>query len=355
MDPELPALRTEPTCDAESLRWIAGDESGSSGEELLRDDVRLFTYATVAIDDPAGAAIMEQLRQTLRIQAPEIKTAEMLDGRRRIDALVDLFGPGGQLDGKFIVDAFDKHYMAVAKVVDLLLETYEHERGRDLYTSGEAREIARRLFDRGPRCMGSDTFSGLIATFVSFARRTERKRPRASIDELYSALDAAFRATQSRHDVDDVLLRLTRTRAVATDLSRMRSAGLRDLLDPLIPAIPNAVRRWSGKHRRLSLLADQQDVLTRQWVADLTTEIRSPSETVRGRVAPVDLVDFEVGDSKLHPSLQLADIAAGAARLSLTLIVAPDALDDTRRFAANQLRPVFEPTMSEYSLVPALM
>ncbi|QES51892.1 hypothetical protein DEJ50_32640 [Streptomyces venezuelae] len=65
--------RTEPTQDSTaSGRWIACDESGYGGEQLLNNG-RYLVYASVAIDDVEAAPIMQELRRAARIQSPELK------------------------------------------------------------------------------------------------------------------------------------------------------------------------------------------------------------------------------------------------------------------------------------------
>ncbi|MEU0438121.1 hypothetical protein ABZ153_42420 [Streptomyces sp. NPDC006290] len=53
----------EPTADGTDFgRWIACDESGWDGEQLVGRQRRFMVYASVAVDDTEAAPLVQQLR-----------------------------------------------------------------------------------------------------------------------------------------------------------------------------------------------------------------------------------------------------------------------------------------------------
>ncbi|MEU3411301.1 DUF3800 domain-containing protein [Streptomyces sp. NPDC006658] len=305
--------RTAATSNSEgSGRWIACDESGNDGEQLLNG--RYLVYASVAVDDAEAADIVRQLRREAQIQQSAELKFRAFAGRwaNRREVLRRLWGPGGALEGRCAAYVVDKEYGAVAKVVDLLLEEYAWAQGRDLYRAGEARRIARVLALQGRRALRQEGFHRLLDAFVAFASQRALKNGEAAATEaFYDRLEAAW-ATSTRREVTDILFRLRATRPQG-DVLHVDS-GPFPLLEMLVPCIAETARHWAKRlGEPVSVLTDEQKTLTDERLGLLAQILgRTSGATPSSRIGGIPLQHLLRGTSTDHPSVQLADLLAGA-------------------------------------------
>lgn len=339
--------QTASTMDGEDNgRWIACDESGNDGEQLLNS--RYLVYASIAIDDVEAAAIVQDLRRETRIQqAAELKFRAFA-GRRadRREVLRQLWGPSGALEGRCAVHVVDKEYAAVAKIVDLLLEEHAWAQGTDLYRGGEARRLARVLALKGRRALGQEGFRQLLQAFIAFASQRALKEGEARATAVfYDRLEAAW-AASTRREVTEILWQLRATRPQG-DILHVDS-GPFPLLEMLVPAIAQTARHWAKRLcHPVSLLTDEQKSLTDERLGLLTQQLRTTwGATPSSRATAIHLEHLLRGSSDDHPSIQLADLLAGAT----AAVAARHAGVDSP--AADDLWSAIIPLIDDQSLVP---
>ncbi|WP_327707064.1 DUF3800 domain-containing protein [Streptomyces decoyicus] len=326
--------RQAPTDDCVGTgRWIAIDESGYHGDQLHGGD-RYMVLGSVAIDDAEAAGIVDTLRREAGIQksATEVKFQKMFTGggagqRRRL--LGELLAPGGPLHDRASVYVIDKHYFVAAKLVDLLLEERFNAMGYDIVSNGVGRQFALDLATEGPRALGRDGFDRLIASAVGFFSKKNRKGDHVTVDDLYAVIRescayARRRKAPQAKKAAEVLEMLRKTRPEAEEFVRERPAEatptgehglLDDTTDPLVTAVPTIILhasiRYGGK---LQVLADDQRLLTDDKL-DVLERGATAVGLVHGLIKGRHLQDLVRGRSVDHPSLQLADLVAGAGRV----------------------------------------
>jgi hypothetical protein len=337
-------------------RWVAVDESGWDGEQLYRRADRYLSIGSVAVDDESAAQIVDRLRRDAGLsQPPELKFAHFTGQRSgtRLEALAALLGPGGALAGRAHVYLVDKHYFVASKIIDLLLEEEAHARGINLYEGDLARRAAWTLFTDGPRALGGEGFDRIIATMVGFASARNRDGSLVSVDALFEELRLAF-GRAYRWEVSQILAALLKTREHAEDYLRARSdnAPLLPAMEPLIAALPLIANLWSDEIGAVTMLFDEHKVLTDERLdiiaraAALDVQFAGPGMGVRRR-PPARAVRAAVrGVSRDHPSIQLADLMAGAGQAVARRhagVPSP---------AGERLYPLVVPMISPESLVP---
>ncbi|MFJ4624637.1 DUF3800 domain-containing protein [Streptomyces sp. NPDC088812] len=356
--------RQAPTDDrAGTGRWIAIDESGYHGDQLHGHD-RYMILGSVAIDDAEAAAIVDTLRREAGIQqsATEAKFQKMFTGggagrRRRL--LGELLRPGGPLHDRASVYAIDKHYFVAAKLVSLLLEERFHALGYDIDSNGVGRQLALDLATEGPRALGRDGFDRLIATAVGFFSKKNRTGDQVTADDLYAVIRESYAYARRRKapqakKAAEVLDMLRKTRPEAEEFARERPAEatptgehglLDDTMDPLVTAVPTVILhasiRYGGK---LQVLADDQRLLTDDKL-DVLERGATAVGMVHGLIRQDHLQELVRGRSVDHPSLQLADLVAGAGRAVARW---HDGEDDP---AGDDLHPVVAPLMDPQGLL----
>ncbi|WP_158973347.1 hypothetical protein [Streptomyces griseus] len=193
----------ESTADGEECgRWIACDESGWDGEQLVGRKRRFLVFASAAVDDAEAAPLVQELRGQARIrQAGELKFRLFKDHTQRWSLLQQVWGPGGALHDWCSVYVVDKEYAAVAKVIDLLLEEKEHAEGGNLYADGQTRDLARTLALEGRRALRGPLFEELVSAFVALASQRGVGRQTDASEALFAVIDRALGGlvAQGRH------------------------------------------------------------------------------------------------------------------------------------------------------------
>jgi hypothetical protein len=241
-----------------------------------------LSIGSVAIDDETAAPIVEQLRKDAQLSQPPELKFAHFKGQSRLEVLAGMLGPGGPLAGRTRVYLVDKHYFVASKIIDLLLEEEAHARGINLYENDLARRAAWTLFTDGPRALGA---------FVP-------------------------------------------------------------VMEPLIAALPLIANLWSVEIGALSMLTDEHKVLTDERLdifakmAALDVKFAGPGMGARRRPAERAVRAVLRGVSRDHPSIQLADLVAGAGReVARRHAGVPSA-------AGDRLYPFIVPVISPESLVP---
>ena len=344
VDPAWPLWATAATVDDTGAVWVAADESGSSGENLVDPQSVVFAHASVRIDDKSAGPILADLRQQAgATQSPEAKFAQFRT-RRGLGALSSALAPGGALENRVVITVADKRFLIVSKMIDLLVEELTHERGIDLYADGMARTVAVTLFRDGPRGLG-ELWDPLMAGFVSLARATQRgEGEKETVDSFFTRLDQArWRCT--RRSIEPLLDLLLQTRTHADDLVlsiAQRTSPLFPGLDPLVTMLPMTMHHAYADHGPVRFLHDDQKLLSPAFVQALFPRMWDVHPALAGHVPRTRVAEFWTGDSRVHPSIQLADLAASAGR------VVVEALLGSPTEVAEVLQPAVMPLVREH-------
>jgi hypothetical protein len=152
-----------------------------------------------------------------------------------------------------------------------------------------------------------------MAAFVAFASVRGREDEQAR-ETFFACVEDAW-ASSTRRNVTDILMALRTTRSQAERLHA--DAGPHPMLELLVSSVAQAARRWGGQLGAVSVLTDEQTALTDDGLENIAKVVRKGwGATASSRQRPVDLRALVRGTSMNHPSIQLADLLAGAVRVS---------------------------------------
>jgi len=326
VDPAWPFWAEEPTSDGGGPVWVAADESGSTGENLT-DLQGVFAHASVRIDDEDARHVLAELRERAgATQAPEAKFSQFAKTRGGLEVLAAALAPGGSLAGRVVITVADKHFLIVSKMIDLLVEEEAHEQGIDLYADGIARDMAVTLFTDGPRDLG-EFWEPLNKAFVSLARATQRGvGEKETVASFFDRLEHARRRCRRRsgRSVESLLQILLATRVHADALVRSavpRGSGLYPGLDPLVTMLPMTLWHAYNDHGPVRFLHDEQKLLTSEFARDFFPRLWNVHPDLANHVPPVRVAEFWTGNSRRHSSIQLADLAASAGRVTFEAVL----------------------------------
>ncbi len=184
-----------------------------------------------------------------------------------------------------------------------------------------------------------------MAAFVSLARATQRGGgEKETVDLFFARLNQA-RWRCHRRSVEPLLDILLRTHAHAEALvlsTAQRHSPLFPGLDPLVTMLPMTMHHAYADHGPVRFLHDEQKLFTPEFVQESFPLMWHVHSDFAGHVPRTRVAEFWTGDSREHPSIQLADLAASAARCVVEGILGnPTEIGDA-------LQPTLMPLIREY-------
>jgi hypothetical protein len=293
---------------------IACDESGFSGTNLLHPATPVITHASVDLSLGEAAELIAALRSGFGCSLTELKSGQFLRGAEAGAALEWFLAA---LGGRAHVHLVDKEFFLVTRIVDLFLAEPSYGAGTRL--TQEHRPAALTLY-RAARS-GRD-WAVFLAAFVELVRTKRRRQPdRRVFERFFQARDALARDGLGAQ-AEAVLSGLSQARVWAV-LTRLTSddRSIPPPLEPMLPALAETVLYWSGGHRQVLVIHDEQSALTaarlrrlQQVLADGAGQSAAGADG-RGSPAGVSpLAGLLTVDSRDDPRVQVADLLAGVAR-----------------------------------------
>ncbi|PKH40720.1 hypothetical protein SAMN05192575_105185 [Nocardioides alpinus] len=343
------------TTDDATQRWVATDESGWDGEQLIGRFDRFMTIGSVACDDEHGERVLQSLRRAANLGATgEVKFKHLRRNPGRLEALAETMVSTDLLGNRCMIYVVDKHFMAASKLVDLLIEEHTSSRGINLYAAGANIVMGRALTNEAASELGAEQHLDLLQNVVDFASMRNVGGGQVSVEELMACLYRA-RAACGAGFVADVLGLALRCETEAHDhlahLDRLTRedtpAAAAAPMEPLVPSVAALIGCWVERLGPISVLADEQLTLTDE-ILDVFARLSAMSlnDGRNGWTRGPHSASVHRGSSDDHPSIQLADLVAGAG-----LAVARGEVDPTRGVPPT-LRAAVLGALAPISLLP---
>lgn len=285
---------------------VTCDESGFEGENLVGGNTDVFAHASIQLDADVAADCIREVRDRVRSPATEYKANHLLRQKHR-SVLTWLLGPRGPIHGHAHVHLTDKVCFVLGRVLDLLVGELTYAAGTSLRPDERTRAFARTLYRDGGRTFGERPWREFLEASNYLTRIRDPWDVRPPVDSFYRALEA-LRTADPNGPVGDILEMLwqARPRASSFRAQLQEDPKLFPALDPLLPAIVQAVVYWGNGSRQVSIVHDEQSALTADRIAQL--------EQVLGNGSGARLAGVRFIDSQSDPRVQLADFLAGVAR-----------------------------------------
>jgi Protein of unknown function (DUF3800) len=280
----------------QQLVEIACDESGAEGEKLLDGNTDVFAHASVQLSTAQADDCVRHLRDMIRSPAVEYKANHLLRAKNR-PALLWLLAASGPLRGRARVQLTDKAFLLVTSLASLI---------------GADGAQALTLYRDGPDAVGRRRWHQFLVCFNDLARANGREPASTAADTFFRTAEELGHASTSRR-VRDILQRLQRSRPeLEVFFGERARSSLSSVppLDPLFPAIIEAVVSWSAGSRIVSVVHDRQTTLTPERIA----QIGRLCGTLPGHPRLARLAGLRLADSASDKRIQVADFLAGVAR-----------------------------------------
>ncbi|MFY3329782.1 DUF3800 domain-containing protein [Achromobacter xylosoxidans] len=289
------------------MATIYCDEAGNSGEWLLDPEQPHFVLVSNDFGAAEAASILAHVQSN---QGAEPKFKTLRKSSDGINRLIRFFSDPRLDNSRLVIHCFDKRFMVVTKMIDLVLETLQHEMGQDLYRGGANLAMSNMMHFCLPEFCGKAVTEKLFKTFVDLIRsRTDeaaqayflaaREAVEASVDNDFRGFLAPFADQELFHAWFD---------------------GIGpNALEPAIPALFSQMGVWGArKSERFRVIHDKSKPIlaTQDQFEKMMAMSGEPSMLIgydrRKFHFPLRATSLEQGDSKEYPAIQVSDLCAGA-------------------------------------------
>ncbi|WP_323149181.1 DUF3800 domain-containing protein [Pseudomonas oryzihabitans] len=334
------------------------DESGNTGHNLTDLNQPIFTLAGAKFSKQQS----ERLLSLLECKSPS--EAHFKNLRRRKsgqDGIIRLIKHSLVSPDMVKVELIHKNYMITTKIVDILIETFMHSRGQDLYVNGQNIALSNMLHYCMPTFCGHESVNEMQASFVSMVKlQTEE-----SIDLFYAKtedLKAKSIDDNFKFEIDKILV-------TKTDIAEILDSIDKSSLDPSIPSFFSQCVHWGEDHPKgFYVIHDDSKSIEQQadlfsLFMDLTQSTIELGYDRRKFKLPLKALSLEFSNSQNHPQLQVADIIASAVaywakgiekgekedylfleleRLNIKRLLSPSSIWPTMQVSPEKLRTIFD-------------
>jgi hypothetical protein len=323
---------------------IAFDEAGNSGGNLLDPEQPTFVLASVHLSDEETDALLPP-------RAGEYKFATLKRSAPGRQAILDCLNSPILAEDRHLVSGFHKKFMAVTKMVDMLVEPLTHRDGINLYERGANIGLSNLWFYTMPVFLGRDVFDMLIERFVQMVREPSIR----TIQKFYQLVDTAYRLHQKESYAGDFAVLLTSRPIAESSIDDWDGSDL----DPAIPAFFEHGAIWTERlNTPFSIVHDaskpieNEQIILEAMMSETEERVRIGFDR-RKMLFPIAAKEIELRDSKLCRQLQVADlIASSVAHCLKTSILKKDDEFAKALLTSSVLNGSFKPLWPEMKITP---
>lgn len=323
-------------------RLISCDEAGYTGPKLLDDNQPFFAYAAIDLTPEEAAEIVTTTRTKYKVQAPELKSSLLRKRENWPEIALDILGP---LKGRVMVIAADKRLNLAGKTFEYIFEPVI-QRWSMLFYSNDLHRFVMNALHRVFFKAG-EPVPQLAEELQAFMK---------SFDPVHAP--TVFAAAEQEVETNEVLDCVLRFARGYSKIIAEQSEHLQKDVDPtgkwtldltttcLFSLIAYG---WGHHHDRLDVLCDDSKPL--EAMAHVFDGFVGNNKTIAlngpgGKPAPIkaNLANpLRFGSSAENPTLQIADIVAGATT---------DLLQNQSDASYHELAKWLLPNMHAHSMFP---
>ena len=288
---------------------VAFDECGYTGAHLLDEEQTVFALASTSL----SASDSEDMLKPFvgRIQG-EYKYTKLKRASRNNSLILDVLRDSRINATTCKVYVIHKPFMVVSKIIDNIYEPMMREGGIDLYESRAALATANLLFTTLPVFIGDTRFRRLLGLYSE----TCRKKDRFQFSRFEEESEKIYARLEKKHP-NAAISFAPIVAACRRGYDFIISQVMDNDHDPILPSYHILSMDWSSKHQQLTIIADE----SRQLSAHRDVLLKFSDPQLRGHDIdyygrrihyPLQVADIVCQQSHQNPSIQMADILAGA-------------------------------------------
>lgn len=285
---------------------IAGDESGSDGENIADATHRFFAYGTTCLSANDARDLLREIRaaigsSTKDIQsARELKSGPLISKHSETVARVLRESPVNSQSSIYVAD---KWFFLAGKMVSLVIEEQAAEMGIPI--ASVERQLAVELMDKVAPAIGDQLWADLMTAFNQVVRFYH---PASGISSsampFLQALNQVRKRWTGQSPVVDMMWK---SRFQILQYVDESPPPIVRYLEPMVPTLFAVAGTWSDRFPGvpIGLVADEQSALT----ADTRALLVAASPVMKSQLASVI-----TRTSHSDPRIQIADLLAGSGR-----------------------------------------
>lgn len=330
--------------------FIACDEAGHTGPDLLSPNQRIFAYASVNISDEEAAELIVEARSRFPVQMPELKATRLFKTERGRALIAFLMT---SLEGRFAINAHDKLVALCGWIFEYIYEPVVQNNPEIFYEKNLHRFVAMFSWMWFHE-KGSDAETA-VEEFQAYMRTRDPSDAPLFFQRNWPALDQ----NELGHPFELVLRFASGYRNHIAEDNRRAEAVLPDngtwLLDLSASALWSHLNHWGQQDLPLDVRCDVSKPLQAS-IAAFRGDERDPAvmrARQMGRDDPFGWTlarPIEFVDSKHHPAVQLADVLAGFAMAGFSAAMPADLVDVSTIADDAMLRDSIFPDMDVIDL-----
>lgn len=289
------------------LPEIAFDEAGNTGADLLNADQPVFALASISLTSTQAADLLATIRtpQSRELKFSTLKRTE--PGRRRLTRVLE--SPILTQDN-VAVSLYHKRFVAMAKLVDLLIEPTAHQYGVNFLERGFNISYCNLLHTCLPVFFGAESVDRLLAAFIGMFR----ERTSGSVTGFYAVAHDLFEK-YSDTSVGSPFAPVVASQRMISEILRHND---KLALDPAIPAFFQQCALWGERlDGPFTLIHDESKPIFQD--KEVLESFMAPEHQGqrigydrRTFVFPLRALGIRFGRSHDDPRLQIADLIASA-------------------------------------------
>lgn len=290
------------------------DEAGYTGPDLTNQDHPYFTLASIRLTDDK----VEKIKEDINYEGwgKEFHFSSMYknpSGRLMLDQVFN----HPFMDANHVLLSFAfKRYCIYANIVNILVETYYHNVGLNLYDGAKNLILANGLFYFAELHPNKLLIAELEDSFVKMVRKPSFE----SVAEFYNATNKLWVDKDTKHDFLDMLSEIPPTIAFVDEALSINKF----YIDLTVPLFSISIQEWYKKTRvKDDVLFDSSEPFFANM--DFLERLRDMNvpETEVGYGKNKHVYPLPVGKMKIVKSyqsfgIQLADVFASALNFVLT-------------------------------------
>lgn len=288
------------------------DESGFTGENLLSDDQKTFSYASINITAIEAEALVARIITKYKIQNGELKAVKLIRRDRGKKAILEILE---EIQDKIKISIHDKKFALTAHFFEYVFEPVLAKKSSIFYQHDFHKYISNALY------IALITNDELTNKIMIIFEKLMRKKELNHLHEIISLLE--------ENQIDSEELEFLKKMVVFIDIHKeIIFSEIKDLpswtIDLSMTSLNALFSEWGRTGGEIIAYCDNSKPINEKidWFEPMIGReeiIYSPFDLCDGyKVAlTYNLKEINMVDSKEHSGVQLADIVATASTYSI--------------------------------------
>ena len=283
------------------------DESGFTGEDLLRPEQPVFVHVSTCLSDEECAALSRDYFSG--VQGNELKHKNLSRRQSGQSRIVDFVKAVRGTD-KFTILFCHKEFLLLTYLVDLWVEPSMYNYGIDLYKDGGSLALSNMTY----YCLKTFQSDRFLRSHLERFQTMMRYRTIRHFETFFGLIHRDYLITDER---TQFILTFYLGAGMDLGFDWLRRTPPR-ALDPALTTTVSTCEHWRKRtDAPLRLIHDRSSNLSKdKWLWDriASPEIEKVVLGIPGHeiVYPLNVTETEFADSRSHLQLQFCDLIAGA-------------------------------------------